>query len=93
MDRVMRAIRLLLVGVVVLAVGVGCRTRETRKSRHEGLDGGYVAREACDMPTATCYDKCAKRHASISCIGCCRDQEYLCDTGQEHTFDSCDSAP
>jgi len=89
----MVAVRGLFIFGLVLAVGAGCRTREKRKSRYEGLDGGYVQREQCDMPAVGCYQKCSKREASDACIGCCRDQEFLCDTGQKHSFESCESAP
>jgi hypothetical protein len=89
-------VRMSVITALFLACCTGCRTIETnenRKSRHDGLDGGYVAREACDMPTATCYDRCVKRSASVTCVGCCRDQEFLCDTAQKHSFEICDSAP
>ena len=87
-------LRLLLAVGLICTFGSGCRSREKPKTRFDGLDGGAPPlREECDMPAVDCYDRCHKRKASVTCIGCCRDQEFLCDTQQAHSFDACDSAP
>jgi hypothetical protein len=83
---------------IILAVaffflgGASCRSREKRKPRYDAIDGGYVAREECYRPVDDCWTDCEKRNASRTCIDCCRDQEFLCDTQQKHLFDSCKSA-
>jgi hypothetical protein len=87
----MNSINVLVAAGLVLTLAAGCRSRDKPKGRYDGLDGGYVIREECDMPVLGCYDRCYKREASITCIGCCRDQRFLCDTQQKHSFESCDA--
>jgi hypothetical protein len=90
----MKLIRPVLVLAVLLAIlGAGCRTRPKKKNRYEGLDGGYIMREECNIPSINCHDSCYKRSAGIICAGCCRDQSFLCDTQQDHSFESCESVP
>jgi hypothetical protein len=78
---------------LTLTLAAGCRSHDKPKGRYDGIDGGYTIREECDMPVLDCYDRCRKRGASVTCIGCCRDQRFLCDMKQTHSFESCDSAP
>ncbi|MRG90713.1 hypothetical protein [Polyangium spumosum] len=87
----MNPVPLLLIASLILGLGAGCRTRPTKKNRYEGLDGGYVMRPECDLPSDACFEKCYKRKASVTCFGCCRDRRFLCDTQQPHSFESCDN--
>ena len=77
------------VAIVVIVMGAGCRSHEKRSSRYDTIDGGYVARKECYRPVDDCWSDCEKRNASRTCVGCCRDQEFLCDTDQPHSFESC----
>lgn len=86
-------IRVLAATVILLASGAGCRTRNEHKGRFDGWDGGIPPlREECTPPAESCYESCKKRKASITCVGCCRDQRLLCDTKQPFDFMSCDTA-
>ena len=88
----MKSIHVPVVAGLILALIAGCRMRDKRKGRFEGWDGGVPPlREECTMPAENCYDACSKRKASITCVGCCRDQRLLCDTQQPHSFQSCES--
>jgi hypothetical protein len=86
-----RHVVLLSAGLIV-TLSIGCRPREKSKGRYDGLDGGFTHREECDMACLDCMDRCDKRKASLACAGCCRDQEFLCDTGQKHSFEYCEGA-
>lgn len=77
---------------LILALGVGCNSSEKPKNRFDGLDGGYVQREECSAPSMNCHYDCVRRDASLGCTGCCLDQRFLCDTGQQHSFDHCKDA-
>ena len=71
---------------------IGCGKREKRTHRFEGVEGGAPpAREECTVQTLDCFDKCYKREAAATCIGCCRDQDYLCDMQQKHSFEYCET--
>jgi hypothetical protein len=85
-------IRPVLAAAVLLLLGAGCRSREKPKGRYDGVDGGYTMREECDVPSSNCHRSCIKREASLACTGCCRDQRFLCDTGQKHSFEYCEGA-
>lgn len=72
-------------------IAIGCTPHEKGKNRFDGVDGGApAAREECTTQTLECFNKCAKREASPVCIGCCRDQDYLCDMQQKYSFTYCD---
>jgi hypothetical protein len=87
----MKTIRPLLVTVgLILMLGASCRPREKPKGRYDGLDGGYILREECNAPTNKCHRGCYDRDDGPICSGCCRDQRFLCDTQQPHSFESCD---
>lgn len=73
-------------------IGNDCRSQEKRKSRYE-VDGGYHMLDECLDPLDECWTDCEKRFASRTCIGCCQDQGYLCNTQQPHSFDSCKGLP
>jgi hypothetical protein len=77
--------------VLILVTGAGCRSREKRKSRYD-IDGGYITRKECFRPIDDCWTDCETRFASRTCVGCCRDQQFLCNTQQPHSFESCKSA-
>lgn len=78
------------VGIAVLVVN-GCNPQEKRTYRFDVGDGGPPPdRKECEEPTLACFSKCAKREASPVCIGCCRDQDYLCRYRQKYSFDHCD---
>lgn len=82
---------LITIGMALL-LGLGCRTDDKpQKTRYDEIDGGYVMREECNLPAIDCHKDCIKRDASITCTGCCRDQRFLCDTRQPHSFESCRS--
>lgn len=88
----MKLFRILLCVAVVVVLVVGCRKREKRRHRWEGVDGGAPPeREECTTQTLECSDKCYKRGGSVPCHGCCRDQGYLCDMQQKYSFESCES--
>jgi hypothetical protein len=76
---------------LILLLGPGCRSREKRKGAYD-VDGGVVIREECNVPASKCFRSCLAREASLGCTGCCRDQSFLCDTGQKHSFEYCDGA-
>lgn len=84
------------VGRLLLCMGIafflvsGCRSREKRKGLYD-VDGGYVMRKECDDPGTACHMACIERSASIACARCCRDQSYLCDMQQKHSFDACEN--
>lgn len=71
----------------------GCRPKGEHKSRFADVDGGVPPeREECKVKTLVCFDKCVKREASAGCIGCCRDQDYLCCMDKKYSFEYCDGA-
>lgn len=89
----MKTIRIVLLVGAFFFFLVGCRTRNQRKSRFEGWDGGAPAvTMECLVPTNSCFDSCKKREAGINCIGCCRDQQLLCDIKKPYSFESCETA-
>ena len=91
---VMRSIfGMLLIVVTLLVMGAGCQTSDKPDARRERVDGGYTLRDECDAPSMNCHNACFQRKASATCGGCCRDQRFLCDTQQPHSFDSCATAP
>lgn len=75
----------------ILLLGAGCRSREKRNGLYD-VDGGIILREECNVPASKCHRSCLAREASITCASCCREQSFLCDTGQEHSFEYCESA-
>ncbi|WP_272458158.1 hypothetical protein [Polyangium jinanense] len=78
---------ILSAGLVLLA---GCSPREKKKGRYDAYDGGVPPfREECIVPGDNCYRDCHDREASVTCVGCCRDQDFLCNTQQQHSFESC----
>lgn len=77
--------------IPIMMVGADCGSRE-KKSRYDSVDGGYILRDECNAPTDTCFEDCFRREASITCAGCCREQRFLCDTQQKHSYDHCKSA-
>ncbi|WP_272458402.1 hypothetical protein [Polyangium jinanense] len=90
----MKTIHTILTAGLILVFGAGCPSGEKRKGRFDGFDGGIPPlREECNTPAESCYQSCEKRKASITCIGCCRDQRLLCDTLRPHFFDACEGAP
>lgn len=74
-------------------LGLDCGERRKKPSQNDKVDGGYVFREECILPTDNCYVACQKREASDTCLSCCTDQAFLCDTKQPHSFANCDDAP
>jgi hypothetical protein len=71
----------------ILMSDAACTSKEP-PTRHD--DGGSVTpREACNIPSMNCYNTCFKREADLTCTGCCYDQRYLCDSGQQYSFESC----
>lgn len=86
-------IGLLFLAASLLLPGAGCNAREKPKGRYEGVDGGYTLRKECNVPSMNCHRQCFERDASDTCSGCCIDQRFLCDTGQQHSFESCKDAP
>ena len=82
----------LVVAGLILMLGAGCRSREKPKGRLDWLDAGYVMREECAEPATDCYYDCIKREASLGCTGCCRDEHFLCNTGQKYSFEYCKGA-
>jgi hypothetical protein len=74
---------------IMLMLGAACTRNEPPTQRGDG--GAYTLREACNVPSMNCYNGCFKREEGPICTGCCYDQRYLCDTGQQHSFESCDS--
>jgi len=85
--------RLVAVAMAILALGLGagCRERPKKKNRYENLDGGRQLLEECNKPAEDCYSRCFKREASDSCMGCCWDERFLCDTHQPFSFQHCDA--
>jgi hypothetical protein len=74
----------------VLMVGSDCGCREKKKkTMYDQVDGGYVTRDECWPPTDACWLECEARKASLMCGSCCRDQDFLCNTQQPHSFESC----
>jgi hypothetical protein len=89
----MNVFPIMFAAVLVASPIPGCRQKETQKSRFADVDGGAPPdREECRVKTLECFDKCVKREASAGCIGCCRDQDYLCDMQQKYSFEYCDGA-
>lgn len=87
----MKTAQSLLFIAMVVALVNSCRPREKGKNRFDDIDGGAPApREECTTQTLDCFHKCATRAASPVCIGCCRDQDYLCDMQQKYSFEHCD---
>ncbi|MBK9261668.1 MAG: hypothetical protein IPM54_17915 [Polyangiaceae bacterium] len=82
----------IVIAVAFLFTGAGCRPREKQKTRYDAIDGGYVLRKECYRPVDDCWTDCENRNAGRTCIDCCRDQEFLCDTQQKFSFESCKSA-
>jgi len=90
----MTTIHVFVTAGLILMLGSGCRSREKHKGRLDHWDGGTpTLREECNMPADNCYRYCFKREASAACVGCCQDQDYLCNTQQPHSFESCESTP
>lgn len=83
----------IIVWLFIVLLGASCSPREKRKSRYEEVDGGYVTRKECLRPIDDCWTDCETRNASRTCIGCCRDQQFLCNTQQPHSFESCKGVP
>ena len=77
-----------ITGLIVM-LSAGCGPSEPSTQQRDG--GASVTREACDVPSMSCYNGCFKRDASLICTGCCRDQRRLCDRAEEHSFSSCES--
>ncbi len=89
----MKVLSIMFLSALIASPVPGCRLREKPKSRFADVDGGVpLAREECTKQTLDCFNKCAKRQASAGCIGCCRDQDYLCDMQQKYSFEYCDGA-
>ena len=83
----------MLLAVLIASPIPGCRQREKHKSRFADVDGGAPPdREEFIVQTLDCFNKCVKREASAGCIGCCRDQDYICDMQQKYSFEYCDGA-
>jgi len=91
-QRVLQGIVCFVMALFAALSITGCR-RDKLKGRYDEIDGGYVPIEACDAPTVACYDDCVNRKASVTCVGCCRDQRFLCDTGQVSAYESCTAVP
>lgn len=72
-------------------IGSDCRSNKKRNSRYDNIDGGYVMREECFLQSDACWIDCETRNASTTCVGCCRDQYFLCNTQQPYSFESCKS--
>jgi len=90
----MNATRILLCAASLAIAICGCREREKQKSRFADVDGGRpLDRKECEVQTLDCYDKCYRREASVTCIGCCRDQDHLCRMKQDYSFGYCETAP
>jgi hypothetical protein len=88
--RRMHALRVL--ALIVLG-SLGCGTDKKRNERAERWDGGIPpVTPECSALADPCWADCFKRKASITCGGCCRDQQFLCDTQQKHSFEYCKSA-
>ena len=83
----------IVVATSVVIVAASCSPQEQHKSRYETVDGGYVTRKECLRPIDDCWTDCETRNASRTCIGCCRDQQFLCNTQQQHSFESCKGVP
>lgn len=89
----MKAFSTVLLAALITSSIHGCRERPKHKSRFADVDGGAPPfREECMASTLDCFDKCYKRQASVTCIGCCRDQDTLCDMQQKYSFEYCDTA-
>jgi hypothetical protein len=89
----MKTFRFPLCAAVIVVLVVGCKPREKRTHRWEGVDGGAPPdREECRVPALDCADKCYKREASVTCYGCCRDQDALCRMQEKYSFEYCESA-
>ena len=71
---------------------IGCNPPEKRKTMYDSVDGGYIMRTECDVPSDECWIDCEKRRAGIVCGSCCRDQRFLCDTQQKYSIDHCKTA-
>ena len=69
-----------------------CHSREKPRNRYDAIDGGYIMREECNVPSMNCHNDCLERKASLGCTGCCMDQRFLCDTGQTYDFEYCKGA-
>lgn len=90
----LKATHLVLYAVSFAIVLCCCRQREQQKSRFADVDGGPPPdREECKEQALDCADKCYKREASVTCIGCCRDQDTLCLMQQKYSFAYCETAP
>jgi hypothetical protein len=90
----MKTFRILLCAVCLVVLVIGCKKPKERTYRWQSVDGGLPPdREECTVQIVDCSDKCRKRGASITCIGCCRDQDALCLMQQKYSFEYCDTAP
>lgn len=76
---------------LLLTMATDCRSPQRRKTRYDEIDGGYIQRKECEEPSMKCHYDCVDREASITCTGCCRDQDFLCDTQQNYSYESCKS--
>lgn len=73
-------------------VGSDCREREKPSKRGEGADGGIVFRPECSEPGDKCMTSCIERDASLVCTRCCIDQDYVCNSGHQADFESCEGS-
>jgi hypothetical protein len=88
----MNSLPIFALASIFLMVGSDCREREKPKKKWDHTDGGIVLRPECDTPSANCHFACIKRNASLACTQCCRDYDYLCNTGHPHDYSLCDGS-
>lgn len=84
--------QMLPVVMLLLMAASDCRESEKTKKRWEGVDGGVVFRAECNEPARKCHISCVKRDASPACTRCCMDQDYVCNTGHNADFESCEGS-
>jgi hypothetical protein len=88
--------RIFSIAGIVFVLVAGCRTGDPKKEKSQWdgyFDGGIPELpEECIITGNNCFQDCYHRKASRTCVGCCRDQDFLCVTKQPHSYESCRSA-
>lgn len=69
-----------------------CSDREEPKRRWAETDGGIVFRPECSEPGDKCMTSCIERDASLVCTRCCIDQDYVCNSGHQADYESCEGS-
>jgi hypothetical protein len=89
----MNALPIILFAALIASPIPGCRQKENQPHRFADVDGGPPPdRKECEAQTLECFDKCYNRQASVTCIGCCRDQDALCRMQQKYSFAYCETS-